>query len=477
MARKKHHLVEKANYYTTQRSHALGLAMARKKHHLVEKANYYTTQRSHALSLAMVRTRYSFAKNSSYLAAIMIGSFGVLVLRVASWLRLFSVTNHTFFLMVTFHEYCNEYKPAVTRLTKAERFPLAMPTVYPEEYRQNLCSTMWPLDVPSVQAIEIPNAEIMGKCDFIFSDVQCLHHGLYRFNYDLPMEEMHGMVSINAKKGVLFRQKVTHEQMEALPAAISMIGSASSNYVHWLTETAPKLALIDDIEDYADVPLVIDAELHPNILESIHCLNLRKRELISIKRGQIFRVGKLVAVTPVAYIPFDFKRETKPEINPGLAMYAPDGLNLLRQKLVTHFTDLGAGHSTRLYLRRTAKSRQMSNAVEVEALLQKQGFQIVEPETLAFMEQVRLFSRAEIIVGQGGAAFGNIIFAPKGCHIVILTTWSPFTIYYYFSNLASVLGQRCSFVLCDPVEELDSFHLAHKGLNVDIHNLKKAIGL
>lgn len=480
MARMKHRFAEKAHYFATQRSHALNLAMARMKCRLAGDAHYFATQRSHALGLAMVRQKYRFAEIANYLAAIMIGGLGVLAFRVASRWSSSLTTNIRFFSMVTFHEYCDGSKPAVSLLTKAETFPLAMPAVFPAEYRENLYSKMWPLDVPSVHAIEIFNAEIMGKCDFIFSGLQCLHHGCYRFEHDLPAEEMHGMVSINDKKGLLVRHRNVDEQSKTLPVAISMIGSASPNYVHWLTETAPKLALIDEIENYADFPLVIDAGLHPNILESIHCLNSRKRELIFIKPGQIFRVNKLVAVTPVAYIPFDFRGGDKrgtPEINPGLAMYVPDGLNLMRQKLVSRFGDQGAEHSTRLYLRRTAKSRQMSNAVEVEALLQEQGFQIVEPETLSFTEQVRLFSRAEIIVGQGGAAFGNIIFAPKGCHIVFLTTWSPYTIYYYFSNLASVLGQRCSIVLCDPVEELDSFHRAHKGLNVDIHNLKKAIGL
>lgn len=437
-------------------------------------------QRVQAFSLTMERRKCRSAGAGNYLTSKMFGSLELLGLRVLSRKRSFTTMNLTFFSMVTFNEYCKTYKPVVSRLSKAETFLLAIPTVYPEEYRQNLYSEIWPLDVPSVQAIEISNAEIMGKCDFIFSGVQCLHHGLYRFEQDLPAEEMHGMISIADKKSLLVRHRGVDEQSEMLPAAISMIGSASPNYIHWLTETAPKLALIDEIENYADFPLVIDAGLHPNILESIHCLNLRKRELIFIKPGQIFRVDKLVAVTPVAYIPFEFRRGAKrdvPEIHPGLAMYVPNGLNLLRQKLVSHFADEGTGRLKRLYLRRTAKSRQMSNAVEVEAQLQEQGFQIVEPETLTFAEQVRLFSNAEIIVGQGGAALGNIIFAPKGCHIVILTMWSPCVIHYYFSNLASVLGQRCSLVMCDQVEELGGSHPAHKGLNVDIHNLKKAVGL
>lgn len=442
--------------------HVVSLAAARLAHRLNEKSTYQTRAATHWLAYWVVRV---------------IGNFGGGAARLAQWMQVTQGTRVAFFSMVSLPEYVKTNKPSTCLLSSAKTFPLPVPAVYPEEYRKKLYSKVWPLDIPSVEAIEIPNADIVGKCDFIFSGLKCLHHGLYRFERDQPPEEMHGMIGINLKKELVARYQGSHEQMEPLPAAISMIGSASGNYVHWLTETAPKLAFIDQSESYEGLPLIIDADLHPNILESIRYLNSRQRELIPIKRGQVCRVHKLVAISTVAYVPFDFRGAEKcvPEIHPGLAMYVPDGLNLLREKLVSRFGTEGS--LNRLYLRRSAKSRQMSNSADVEALLQAHGFLIVEPETLSFAEQVRLFSSAEMIVGQGGAAFGNIIFAPKGCQIVILTTWSPFTIYYYFSNLASMLEQSCSFVLCDPVEDPDGFHVAHKGLTVDIPHLKKAIDL
>jgi capsular polysaccharide biosynthesis protein len=431
---------------------------------------------SHVRDVITWRLRYTSQVMFFWLSQH-INSLGAV--RWARWMQGEHGQGLSFYSLTTLSEYCTTNHPAIYELASTEAFPLEMPTVYPAQYRQNLYSKMWPLDVPSVHAIEIPNAEIMGKCDFIFADFQCLHHGLYQFGRDLPAEEKHGMVSIDAKKGLLARYRGAHEQMETLPAAISLIGSASANYVHWLTETAPKLALIDEIEDYADLPLVIDAELHPNILESIHCLNQRRRDLIPIRRGQVCQVDKLVMVSPVAYVPFDYRPGIKLdelEMDPSWAMFVPRGLSLLRQKLVSRFTVEGTASAKRLFLRRTSKFRQMQNAVEVEALLHEYGFQIVEPETLSFADQVRLFSRAEMIVGQAGAALGNMIFAPKDCHVVILSAWSPLSIYYYFSNMATMQGQRCSFVLCDTTG-IDDSHPAHKGFNVDIHTLKKAIGI
>jgi capsular polysaccharide biosynthesis protein len=117
----------------------------------------------------------------------------------------------------------------------------------------------------------------------------------------------------------------------------------------------------------------------------------------------------------------------------------------------------------------------MRNADEVEAWVSEYGFQVIEPEKLSFPEQVKLFSTAESIVAQAGAALGNIIFAPQGCRIIILSAWSPFSIYYYFSNLASIFGQKCTYVLCEPDAQGSSEHPAHKGLKVDIQALKEAM--
>ncbi len=101
---------------------------------------------------------------------------------------------------------------------------------------------------------------------------------------------------------------------------------------------------------------------------------------------------------------------------------------------------------------------------------------MIDPGTLSFVEQVKLFSAAEIIIAQAGAALGNMIFAPQGCRVVILSAWSQHSIYYYFSNLASIFGQKCTYVLCEPDGREGDGHPAHKALKVDIQVLREAIG-
>jgi len=328
----------------------------------------------------------------------------------------------------------------------------------------------------AIGVLEIADAQVMSKSDLIFTRDVCLHHDLYRFERDFLFEEMHSMVSINARSDMLVRFKGDH--LRSIPKGISLIGSTTSNYIHWLTEALPKLALIDQIDAYADLPYLIDSGLHPNILESIQLVNSRRRQLIEVGPSELLAVEKLLCVTPTAYVPFDFLpglAADQLDINPSSAMYSPDALQRLRQLLVATLVQAPVAPRKKLYLRRSGRSRPMENSDEVEALMREQGFSIVEPETLSFSDQVRLFSDAGVIVGQGGAALGNIIFAPAACHLVVLTTWSPYTIHYYFANLAAALGQTCTLIMCEPVQSELGEHRAHMGVNVPVSTLLKAI--
>ncbi len=382
-----------------------------------------------------------------------------------------------FFSMVTLEKYCKDENLQTYELVMAESIALTMPEAYPEQFRKRLHTDSRSLATPSVQAVEISDAQVMGKCDFVFVQSHCLHHDLYCWERDFTAEEMHGLLGIDVKRKLVTRYAKSKDAVIEVDKAISLIGSASANYVHWLTETAPKLALIDEVDRLKAYPLIIDSGLHPNILESLNYLNIHNRAIVQLERGQLCQVNKLIFITPVAYAPFDFRRGFAPEregMDPGWAMFIPRALHALRAKLLQRICSCEPAPGRRLYLRRNSQVRPIRNAVAVEALLSELGFQVVEPEKLSFAEQVKLFSSTEVIVAQAGAALGNIIFAPQGCRVVILAAWSPYNIYYYFSNIASIFGQKCTYMLCEP-DTQDNVHPAHYGLKVDTQALRRVI--
>ena len=80
------------------------------------------------------------------------------------------------------------------------------------------------------------------------------------------------------------------------------------------------------------------------------------------------------------------------------------------------------------------------NHSEVEATLAAEGFEVIEPDSLSFIDQVRLFREAAVVVGQTGAGLMNLLFAPVGCRAIVLIARSPHSNYLYYSSLASLAG-------------------------------------
>jgi len=99
----------------------------------------------------------------------------------------------------------------------------------------------------------------------------------------------------------------------------------------------------------------------------------------------------------------------------------------------------GAGQpKMRVYIsRRGASTRQVHNESEVEGLLKMFGFISVDTSLLSLNEQIRLFSKASVIVSPCGAGWANMVFSPsaKILEIIGLEYYSP-TMWL----LANVLG-------------------------------------
>lgn len=58
--------------------------------------------------------------------------------------------------------------------------------------------------------------------------------------------------------------------------------------------------------------------------------------------------------------------------------------------------------------------RRLKDEEEILSLAEKHGYVVVCPETLTWLEQVRIFSQARVVVGEAGSALHNSLFAPLG---------------------------------------------------------------
>jgi capsular polysaccharide biosynthesis protein len=122
---------------------------------------------------------------------------------------------------------------------------------------------------------------------------------------------------------------------------------------------------------------------------------------------------RLFFVSPSSYHPF---------------VKCPQGVAFLRDHFLAQATRLAinagdpanAAGGKRLFVTRRALWRNVVNLDEVIASFLAFDFEIVELERLSFVEQVRTFSQAEVVVGVMGAGMANVVFSPEGAVIVYL---------------------------------------------------------
>nr|WP_295106348.1 glycosyltransferase 61 family protein [uncultured Caulobacter sp.] len=67
-----------------------------------------------------------------------------------------------------------------------------------------------------------------------------------------------------------------------------------------------------------------------------------------------------------------------------------------------------------------ATFRELTNEAEIEGLAEELGLTLVRPETLPWIEQARIFSRASVVAGEFGSGLHNALLSPAGCQVVSL---------------------------------------------------------
>ena len=171
------------------------------------------------------------------------------------------------------------------------------------------------------------------------------------------------------------------------------------NYCHWITRNLIKLALLEGTP-YAELPLLINEDLRRHQREYLDLLGIPDRRLIKLPRPSVVRCRELVVPTSLTN-----------HVKMGI------GTQWLRRQLAP-WIESGPPTERLFVSRRDATVRRLLNESELEAALIPLGFSSIVPGEMSVREQIRRFSRAQVIVGAHGAAFANLVFAPAGTQVV-----------------------------------------------------------
>jgi capsular polysaccharide biosynthesis protein len=206
--------------------------------------------------------------------------------------------------------------------------------------------------------------------------------------------------------------------------AIAVTPEAPGNYYHWLIDLLPRFGLLKAAgggwDAYARF-LINGAGAHYEGA-SLTALGLPLDKILYVNASDRFQID----------------HATIPSMEDSAKAIAPWKVRMLRE---LRDTMPNGKHDSprRLYIsRRSAAVRRVLNEDKLAPLLREAGFEMIELESRPWLEQVRLFSNAEVILSPHGAALANTAFCRPGTLIAELATRGSFKCYLRLASSAAL---------------------------------------
>ncbi|MGU3658751.1 glycosyltransferase family 61 protein [Methylobacterium fujisawaense] len=290
-----------------------------------------------------------------------------------------------------------------------------------------------------------------------------------RLIYDLAAHPLSGIADI--KDGVNPDQIMTAvygagralvedlAETQSLDAGLILFGLQSRNYGHWLLEFVPRMLWFNDRACPSDFPICIDDHMPETHRQIVELLDTRDRPILPLPaRATRFRE---LGIAPVpTFFPFD-SRPGQPVYD---AIWPADVLGAMRRLVLEQLAVRGVDlrpTGRRIFLsRRGFIQRQLINEANVIATLTREGFEVVYPEKLSFIEQVKLYHTSRIIVGSASSALTNCIFCNSECRVIALIhEYQAFNFRGYTSMIESS-GAKLIFIRGKTIsgDETHAFH-------------------
>lgn len=316
---------------------------------------------------------------------------------------------------------------------------------YPKSDEEFLAPFLGRYVFPEISVYELDNATIEGGTNLALANEHLIHHDLYDFSQDFTSEELHGR-AVHDPANNRARWLSLDQFPEYEPSCATFVDACAVNYAHWMTEVLPRIALFCGDKRFDNVPIVVNSDLHKNIMESLFEIAGPNREILTLPIGRAITAEKLYVTSVTGYVPFEPRYKNRTQRPTIRGQFSPYALGQVRAKLRTRRFNIKARWHSRIYIRRNSRIRRLTNNNKLEKLLTSRGFEIIEPERLSFQQQATLFMHADVVVGATGAALANTILCRPGTLLGILVAKNKFLAYEYWLNMLTPLGINISYI-------------------------------
>ena len=318
------------------------------------------------------------------------------------------------------------------------------PDVFPTEDQFNLQSQQDCFEFPRIFVAKIRKSLVYGGTNLVFAGNDVVCHDLYHFAQDFTSEELHRRHIVDPKGRL---RLLCHDMApERIPVAATFVDACASNYAHWLTEVLPRITAFCSYRQFKNVPIIVNDQLHQNIMDSLAAIVGPNRLVILLPVGRAVDVELLYVTSVSGYVPFEPRN--RKHIAGSHGVFSPPAVGLMRKRLLDLAGLLPAENwPKKIFIRRNTTIRKLTNAEVVEERFSSQGYAVVEPERLTFLQQVALFANANEVAAPTGAALASAIFCNPGTSIVVLMAKHKHMIYSYWLNLLGPIMIDLTYLL------------------------------
>ena len=329
------------------------------------------------------------------------------------------------------------------------------------EYFEGDARVISTYECPSIYIAQLQRVSVYGYSELITVGKTALSDA-YMMDKDQGRYKIDGGSLVKCRNGK-YILAVYRESNLVIDKAISMLGWCADNYYHFTFEIISRLVFADQFEEYRTWPILIDQCVLEivQLRDLLDSMNIYRHPIISVKARERVEIKNLLYVSYNMWMPHNFRENVKQY--PSDYLFSTTVVLNIRNYVYRRLQPQCGGIGTKIFLsRRKCKNQRLLNAEEVERCFKENGFGIVYPEELSFEEEVRVFQRAEVIVGPTGAALTNVVYCKEGTLIAVIAPLSHKS--YFFSNIAYMVGAKFMLLGADMVfkgmaESMDTFCL------------------
>lgn len=216
-----------------------------------------------------------------------------------------------------------------------------------------------------------------------------------------------------------------------------------TNYFHWLVETLPRILQAKKLGLLAEAPLLIPSGLHPNLYRSIEVACDGQASIQRLEEGGNYHINHAIYVSDRSRILDNYETAYWYRFQSVMNPETIQELHTSFTKDLTHHTEM----PRRVFITRSKKTRSLRNEQRLAKLARRAGYEVLDPSSLSFDEQIEYYRSCNVIIATAGAAVANILFCTPQTKIFILVLDFPHLDFYCFSQIADALGLNLAYVL------------------------------